>query len=94
MFIFGANVKQIATGYPVRTIVKDMQSIAAPDQNQLAKLVGMVSLDIVGITIGHGECVLVLRKIVCFRMSQMIRHHITSTCTLAGCAALIRHERV
>ncbi len=62
MFIFGANVKQIAAGYPVRTIVKDMQTIAAPDQNQLAKLVGMLSKDILRITIGHGDSLLLMRK--------------------------------
>ncbi len=62
MFVFGANVKQIATGYSVRTIVKDMQTIAAPDQDQLAKFMGMLSKDILRITIGYGDSLLLMRK--------------------------------
>ena len=62
VFIFGANVKQIATGYPVRAIVQDMQAITAPDQNQLAKLMGMLSKDILRITIGYGDSLLLMRK--------------------------------
>ncbi len=62
VFIFGANVKQIATGYPVRAIVKDMQTITAPDHDQLAKLVGMLSKDILRITVSHGHSLLLMRK--------------------------------
>ena len=39
-----------------------MQTIAAPDQNQLAKLVGMLSKDILRLTIGHGDSLLLMRK--------------------------------
>ncbi len=62
MFVFSANVKQIATGYPVRTIVKNMQTIAAPDQDQLAKFMGMFRKDILRITVSHGDSLLLMRE--------------------------------
>ncbi len=62
MFVFGANVKQIATGYSVWTIVKDMQTIAAPDQDQLAKFMGMLRKDILRIAVSHGNSLLLMRK--------------------------------
>ena len=39
-----------------------MQAITAPDQNQLAKLMGMLSKDILRITIGYGDSLLLMRK--------------------------------
>ncbi len=53
MFIFGANIEQIAAGNTVGTVIEDMQAVAAPDQHQLAKFVGMLSKNVLRITIRH-----------------------------------------
>ncbi len=62
MFVFGTDIKQIATGYPVRAIVENMQAIAAPYHHQFAKLMSMFSKHILRVTIGHRDGLLVIRK--------------------------------
>ena len=53
MFILGADIEKIAAGDPIRAIVEDMQTIAAPDQNQLAKFVRMLGKHVLRIAIRH-----------------------------------------
>lgn len=53
MFVFGANIKQVATGNAPWAIVKDMQAISPPYQYQFAELVGMLGEDILRITVGN-----------------------------------------
>ena len=53
MFIFGTNVKQIPPGNPVRPIVENVQTVAAPHQHQLIKFVRVFSKDVLRIAIRH-----------------------------------------
>lgn len=67
MFVCGANVKQITTRYPVRTIVENVQAIAAPDHHQFTKLMSMLGKHILRIAIGDGDGLLVAGKKSDFR---------------------------
>jgi len=53
MFVFGTNIKQIAPRNAIRTVVKNVQTIPAPDQHQFAELVSMFSKHILRIAICH-----------------------------------------
>jgi hypothetical protein len=70
VFIFGANVKQIPAGNAVRAIVENVQTVAAPHQHQLAKLVRVFGKDVLRIAIRHRNSLLAeakssLRRINC-----------------------------
>ena len=56
MFIFGANVEQIAAGNAPGAIVKDVQPVASPHQHQLAELMGMFGKDILRVAVCHRHC--------------------------------------
>jgi hypothetical protein len=62
VFVCGANVKQIATGYSIRPIVENMQTIATPDHHQFTKLMSMFGKHILRIAIGDGDGLLFARK--------------------------------
>ncbi|MMZ71390.1 hypothetical protein D1872_347550 [compost metagenome] len=53
MFVFRADVKQVAAGDAIRAVVEDVQAVAAPHQHQLAKLVRVLGKDVLRIAIGH-----------------------------------------
>ncbi len=65
MFIVSMNVK-IATGNAIRAIVEYMQTITAPDNYQLTKIMCMFSKDILRITVSHSDCLLVAGKKIIF----------------------------
>ena len=56
VFIFGANVEQIAAGNAPGAIVKDVQPVASPHQHQLAELMGMFGKDILRVAVCHRHC--------------------------------------
>ena len=68
------NVKEIATGNAIRAIVEYMQTIAAPDNYQLTKIMCMFSKDILRITVSHSDCLLVAGKKIIFEKFYLMRH--------------------
>ena len=53
MFILSANVKQVAAGNTIGTVVENVQTVAAPDHHQLGEFMGMLSKDILWIAVSH-----------------------------------------
>ena len=66
MFIVSMNIKEIATGNAIRAIVEYMQTITAPDNHQLTKIMCMFGKDILRITVSHSDCLLVAGKKIIF----------------------------
>ena len=55
MTILGANIEEIAPGNAIRAIVKNMQTVTAPNQHQLVELMSVFSKDVLRIAIGHRD---------------------------------------
>ena len=55
VFIFGADVKQVAARDAVGAIVENVQAVAAPHQHQLAKFMGVFGKDVLRIAIRHRD---------------------------------------
>ena len=55
MFIIRANIEQVSARDAVGTVVEDVQAVTAPNQHQLAKLVGMFGKDVLRVAIGHRD---------------------------------------
>ena len=66
MLVFGANIKQIATGDAIGTVIEHMQTIAAPDDHQLTKIMRMFGKHILRIAIGDSDGLSGIRKEVIF----------------------------
>ena len=78
MFIFRADIEQIAAGNAPRTIVQDMQAVTPPHQHQFAELMGVLGEDVLRIAIRHRHRLSGRGKKFIFAKNQLTCHDINS----------------
>lgn len=66
VLVFRANVKQIATRNPVRTIIEHVQPVTTPHHYQFTEFMGMFSKHALRIAIGDGDSLFITGKKVFF----------------------------
>lgn len=78
VFVFRADIEQIAAGNAPRAIVQDVQAVTPPHQHQFAELMGVLGENVLRIAIRHRHRLSGRGKKFIFAKNQLTCHDINS----------------